>query len=127
LAHVLAGAALCGKQRDLDAGVTDQKPQQLRTGVAGRAEYADLGCFSTALGMGHSFSQSNATAGRRGCGRGNQDGAADPHPAARGTITRDRAPVPRRRPLHAACATLAAPRGDGGKKSGGRSSSWPAL
>ena len=52
LAHVLAGAALGGKQRDLDARMTEQEPQQFRTGVAGRAEYADFGSFLNRFGHG---------------------------------------------------------------------------
>jgi len=52
LAHVLAGAALGGKQRNLDAGMTEQEPQQFRTGVAGRAEYADFGSFLNRFGHG---------------------------------------------------------------------------
>jgi len=48
LAHVLASAALGGKQRNLDTGMTDQESQQFGTSVAGPPSTPILTVFSTA-------------------------------------------------------------------------------
>ena len=40
--HLLAGAALGGEQHDVGAGMAQQHPHQLRAGIAGGAEDADL-------------------------------------------------------------------------------------
>ena len=42
--HRLAGAAIGGEQRDVDARMPQQQPHQFRAGVARRAEDADF-CF----------------------------------------------------------------------------------
>ncbi len=64
LTHVLAGAALRGEQRDLDPRMGKQEPQQLRTGVAGRAEHADLSLVSHGSGPSRRFAHSYAKCGR---------------------------------------------------------------
>ena len=41
-AHLLPGPAVGGEQRELDVGMAQQQPHQLRAGVAGGAEHADF-------------------------------------------------------------------------------------
>src|SRR5258708_9992742 len=64
LTHVLPGAALGGKERDLDPWMADEEPQQLRTGIAGRAEHADLSLVSHGSSPSHEFAHSYAKCGR---------------------------------------------------------------
>ena len=42
-AHLLPGPAVGGEQRELDVGMAQQQPHQLRAGVAGGAQHADFG------------------------------------------------------------------------------------
>ncbi len=42
-AHLLPGTAVGGEQRDLDARMAQQQSHELRAGIAGSAEHADLG------------------------------------------------------------------------------------
>ena len=52
LAHLLPGAAIGGEQRELGRGMAEQEPHELRAGVAGRAEHADLRLSISRCGHG---------------------------------------------------------------------------
>ena len=52
LAHLLPGAAIGGEQRELGPGMADQEPHELRAGITGRAEHADLGFLVGRCGHG---------------------------------------------------------------------------
>src|SRR5262249_32552959 len=65
LTHVLPGAALGGEQHDLDPRMGDQEPQQLRAGIARRAEHADLSLVSHDSSPSGRFAHWYAKCGRK--------------------------------------------------------------
>jgi hypothetical protein len=69
--HRLAGAAIGGKQHDLDARMADQQPQQLGAGIAGGTEDSDLGFLlyghDRPLGLRKAQADSAGTVSREAC------------------------------------------------------------
>jgi len=71
LRHRLAGAAIGGKQRDLDARMSDQQPKEFSAGVAGGTEDSDfrfLLCgHDRPLGLRKAQAESAGTISREAC------------------------------------------------------------